>query len=566
MKQIKAYRLLRDRVIWFFLAIKSFVIVKPKCVFLIVSLSIALQILGLASFLLPLKMIFILATDKFNSIELFFFNINTKGQLAIFFASIIGSILLLMVFLEKYVSIASQRCSNSIRGLTNKLPSYHNEQQLSKDLYGIVIKALSGFVFIQVIFLLLIYIYPYLFIITFVYWAISIIGLMLFYDHSEDFRSKCDKELNNVLNHIGMFGFLWAFAYVIIDFLSEEPSVVFIYALISLILLRHMNSNILILSQSVNVLNRKQKQFSTIFLNKNLDQSFAQTKKKNSWHLFTHNYPQAWIPKVLEKIINQEKYILLNFEYYQANLPNVLCLLLSVKGSASSAEKKFLLKVFAQKQQLKALQEEELYKHINGAGIAIEFLGSCMFRDYYFHLLCFDGVQSVNIEDSASKKLAMLRRLSSLALPDVFLQKYSNTHEFVYERLSTDVLSLLKTAANQVEVEDITWFEQNMDSIIREITALPLRLTLPDTIYDALVCKGQDVQLLGLYNWSIEPVGYRMKVESEARLQLKNFLNDREYKMAIIVQYLYLFEEHCNKMKFYEAVQNIHDIRKYYAD
>ena len=62
--RIDAIELLVKRIKWFFYLVKTFTRLKPKCSFLIVTLSLITQILRLMSFLVPIKMLFLLGESR----------------------------------------------------------------------------------------------------------------------------------------------------------------------------------------------------------------------------------------------------------------------------------------------------------------------------------------------------------------------------------------------------------------------------------------------------------------------------------------------------------------------
>lgn len=561
----KASQLFKERMDWFLAIALNFIRLKPKCIFSIVLISITLQVLGLASFLLPLKMIFMLGMDSFTPIDLSVYVIKSKNQLAIIFVISISLIILLTLGLEKYVKVLSASCLKSILNLTKKLQVIKNEQQASKDIYNKVITSISSFVFTFVISTILIYIHPVAYIVTVVYWITAIIIIMVLFNRNSQFKLAIEKELTKVLNHFGTLVFLLVFIYVIMDFLSDKPNLSVIYAFVFLILLRHMNSSIISFAQNVHMLYKRKEQLNAVFFKKNPKKIFLKTNTIKFWQLFEKDYYEQWIPNVLNSVL-QRNLTLSYCEIYELNLSDVACFELTVEKNGSEQKEKFLLKMFNKKKKLQALQQEELYKASNIANLSIDFIGSDKVDEYYCHLFKFDNIKPVLKKDFRSKKLEIFNIVSSFELPSVLTEQYKNTHKFIYERLTDEMLIPIKLTAGKIDGELIYWFEKNIESISHKISTLPLRLVFPVILESTVATENNEVKLLSIQNWSIEPIGYGIDDDPKEKDIIKTILGKKDYDLACIVQCMKLLEKNYNQYRFEKAIECIRTIQNIYKN
>ncbi len=558
--------LLRRRVLWYFNTIKKFTELKPKCSVLIIIFSILSQVLLLLSFVVPLKMLFVIGVNEFTGLTLGTYTIDTKSELAVVFA-IVMTILLGMSFtVEKFSKYTKKRCSDDIWKTNKKFQIYPNQETLATNLYGQYTVGVSGIIFILFILLVLSYLYPLVSVMLILYWIVATFVMVLYYDKSDSFKLTVENELPKVMTSAGLFGFLVIFIAVIIDFISPAPSNTIIYAFISLILIRHMTGSITASVQSIKMLYTHKQQLEAIFFKGYGNQIVINNKESKFWQLFEEEYYKKWIPEVLENILHVN-ISCKSYEWYELGIPNVITFIITIERKDDlKLQEKYMVKVFNKNLHVKALKEATLYTECDLTELSTEFIGVSMIGAYDCHVFKYGECMQVEQKDFLLNKFEMLSKIVDYQLPNSILVQYKTTHEFIYNRFSSEIFERMKVSADEDETNLLAWFKQELENITEEIHTLPLRLVVPHITRNTLVVDSttKSIKLISFDNWSIEPVGYGFAPSPKEREILEELLSEQEYKKALIVQELKACEHHCNRHSFKLALENIKKIKEIY--
>ncbi len=561
----KGIYLLRERTLWYFNTIKKFTKLKPKCSVLIIIFSISTQVLMLLSFVVPLKMLFIIGVNEFTGITWGTYTIDTKNELAVIFAIVMTILLGISFTVEKFSKYTKKRCSDDIWRTNKKFQIYPNQEILATNLYGQYTMGVSGIIFMLFILLVLSYLYPLVFVMLILYWIAATVAMVLYYDKSDSFKLTVGNELPKVMNSAGLFGFLVIFIAVIVDFISPVPSNTIIFAFISLILIRHMTGSITSSIQSIKMLYSQKEYLEAIFFKGYADQVTVNNQESKFWKLFEETHYQKWIPGVLENILHQNINCV-GYEWYELGVPNVITFIINVeKTSDTNLEEKYMLKVFNKNVHVKALKEATLYTECNLHELSTEFIGSSLIGEYHCHL--FKHGKYFHIEQNVlpSKKFEIVSKIVSYKLPNPIIQQYKTTHKFIYNRFSKDMLKRMSMATNENEKNLLAWFEQEMENITDQINTLPLSLVVPAINKNTLLIdQDENAKLISFDNWSIEPIGYGLAPIPEERAILGELLNEQDYKKALIVQELKACEHNYSRHSFRLAIENIRKIKEIY--
>lgn len=562
----RAYHLVKKRISWYLNTIKKFTKLKPKCSALIIIFSLLSQVLMLASFVVPLKMLFLIGVDKFTGLTLGTYSINTKGELGVIFAIIMIILLSISFAVEKFSKFTKKRCSDDIWKTNKKFHIYPNQEILATNLYNQYTVGVSGIIFIFIILLVLSYLYPMVSIMLILYWIVASWVILLYYDRSNSFKLIVENELPKVMNNAALLGFLVVFTTVIIDFISPEISTNIIYAFISLILIRHMSGSVIVSVQSIKTLYNQQQQLETIFFKGFDNQTPLNNNEPKFWHLFEDEYYKKWIPKILENVLNVNIKCKC-YEWHELGVPNIMTFIITIeKNNDINLEEKYILKVFNKILHTKALKEATLYTECDLTELSTEFIGVSMIGEYDCHVFKYGEYIQVLQKDFRTKKFEMLSKIAKYRLPNSIIEQYKTTHKFIYARFSSDIFKRMQITADEDEKDLLYWFKQELENIEKEIGTLPLRLVVPGITRNILVTdNNENIKLISFDNWSIEPIGYAFAPNPQERKILEKLLNDNDYRKALIVQELKAFEHNYNRHSFKLAIENIKNIKEIYT-
>jgi len=567
MNTIKGYYILKKRASWYLNLITKFTKLKPKCSVLIIIFSILSQVLGLLSFVVPLKMLFVIGVNEFTGFTLGTYSIDTKGELAVLFAITMTILLSISFMVEKFSKYTKKRCSDDIWKTNKKFQIYPNQEMLATNLYGQYTVGVSGIMFIGFILLVLSYLYPMVSVMLILYWIVATVFMVLYYDKSDSFKLAVENELPKVMNNAGLFGFLVIFIAVIIDFISPEPSNTIIFAFISLILIRHMTGSITAFTQSIKMLYTQKERLEAIFFKGYGDQVTIKNQESKFWHLFEKEQYKQWMPEIVKKILGANIRCK-NYEWYELGIPNVIAFIITVEiNDDLKLEEKYMLKVFNKNLHIKALKETTLYTECDLTALSTEFMGVTMIGVYDCHLFKYGEYIQVAQKDFLLKKFEMLSTIANYTLPNSLIEQYKTTHKFIYGRFSSAIFERMSISAHKDEEKNLAWFKQELENIIKEIHTLPLRLVVPHITRNTLVVdSNENTKLLSFDNWSIEPIGYGFAPTPQEREILEELLSEKDYKKALIVQELKACEHNYNRHSFKLAIENIKNIKEIYTN
>ncbi|WP_434637406.1 hypothetical protein MLC35_01070 [Sulfurimonas sp. NW7] len=537
--------------------IKQFLQTKKKCISFIVFSSILLQALQLASFIVPLKMLFHLTSRKAFSYSVgSLFIVDTKEELAIVMVFVLLGLLGLMVGLEKVTTGLKQKCASDIWKESKKLHIYNNQEQLATNIYAQVTNGLGAFVFVLLIYLAILYLYRDIALVLLVFWMFSFLVVLKLFALSKTFQDSVENNLQKIIVNVNLIGFLIVFVFIAVDFLSSTPSTTIAHAVISLILVRHVSGSLSQFIMSVkNIYNQRVQIQNIFFAEKKV--AITHQSKDPFKELFYKNYHREWVPDVLKKIVGLEDEVI-KYEWYDFGVPNVVSLIITTK------DKRYLVKTFAKHFQTQAINSASLYTECHLNALSLDFLGATLVEGFHCHIFSFENFTQIYPPEFQSKKLKILRKISEFEVPQSIISQYKMTHQLIGDRLQEKKLQDVLIVNDSDSHELLEWFETHFDDIIEEIGTLPVKLLLPGINPNTLVTDyNEDVKLVNFLNWSLEPLGFGFVTNVEKEM-LKTLLKPHEYKKALIVNQLQMYEQNYNTNRLNMSLKIVADIKELY--
>jgi len=557
MKKEDCFNLFSQRAGYYSNLVKRFFKLKAKCSMMIIAFTIITQVLTLASFLIPLKMLFFLGQEKFQEISLKFYTITSKEEFVMVF--IIGMLMLLMLLqrVEKITSHSKKKCSNDIWTKSKHFQIYEDQEKLANNIFNQYISSLSGLIFISLILTLLNFLYPIVALALVIYWLIVSLVFMSVFNHSAKLQKKVEERLDKVINNLGLLSFFVVFVVITLDLASDKPSVSIIFAIISLILVRHITGSITSSIVTIRNLYNQQNQIETIFFKGYANHQLIDKKQKKFWSIFENNQHEELIKKSLSEALN-ENISIKKFEWYELEQPNIVAFLLPLENN-----EKYLIKIFNKNLHVRVLKENSLLSACSDSGLIISFIGIGMIEKYYCHFYRYDNNTKIVQQEVQASRLILLEKLAKYEVPQIIVDQYITSHKYIYQRFSHEVFNRLRLAANSEDMALLDWFEKEIENIHSSLNKLPLRLVIPAINKNTLLKdNNNDVKLLGFDNWMIEPIGFSFTSNPKEIQLLKGLLEEEQFVSAQVVQQLKAYELNANRNSLNMAINNLATIRE----
>jgi len=529
-----------------------------KCFLSIISLKIVSQILMLASFLVPIKVIFILAIGTFKPIHIEYiqYNINTKEHLALLLVSIVFLITILYFFTEKILSRQNDLCLKKSLSKTIKLNIYKKQNKLAEIIYLKYINGLAGVVFF-IVSCGIIFILSPLVIAVFLFYLIVLFFIIAFiYNKSVNIQGLFKNDFMKVITNIFTFGFLFVFIGLVYKVTrSEINSTEAIFIVISFILLRRSVDGLASYFQSIQFMQSRKEQILNIFFDKKVH--LVVSKKYAESPLALENW--HWIEDILKKVKNKD-FKVLDARRLDVEIANEKVFFLKVVHANHTD--KFILKIFDKSAELKANNEYLLLSHIKENPYIPKFAGRELLDDNWCHLFSIKNeYKLISKKEFQMKEKDIKFSFESMEVPSVLLKKYASTHKFVDEK----VFYYLKN--NFIPISD---YEKkvvndflNLTTVITNIVkSLPLRININGVTNKNCIVVDNQLKLVYLGKWSIERLGYsELLNDSIIEVSQSANFNISHEKIKLIVL-LKRCQVNINKNNFTMLMKNLENIIK----
>ncbi len=559
MKKIDGFEIVSQRLLWYFSIVKKFTKLKMKCTMTIVIVSIMSQILMLASFIVPLKMLFIFDSGDFKELSLIIYTVSSKNELAFIFSLIMSLLFFSFFMLERFSTYSKKRCAKDIWSTSKSFQIYENQENMANKFFQHYTLSLSSLILIISTLLVLSFLYSLVAVTLIFYWLIVSMSLIWLFTYSESLQKSLEEDFSKTINILSLLGFLVVFLAVISDFNSSKPSSTLVYAIISLMLLRHMTGSIRSFLQSIKILYNQQDVLEKIFFKHNINNSLVDKKQKKFWQLFENDLHKKSLSKIVYETLESDMKCV-SFNWFELEIPNTVAYLVTLENGD-----KLLIKIYNKNLHTRVLKANALLCECDLGDLTIDFLGVNMVNEYLCHIYKYRNYTKIEEKDFHKQRIRFLEKTSMYELPSSIVEKHRSTYRLIYERFSIDHFQRLKLAANDSEMILLEWFKNEIESIYTLVEKLPLRLIIPNINQNILVKNDRnEIKTISFDNWTIEPLGYAFTEEIEEQKLLETLLDEKELLIAKIVQNLKEYEHNCNRNSFLNAIQNIEKIKYSY--
>lgn len=483
---------------------RQFVAVAPFRFFIDVAASFVKSFFELFVFILPIKIVLILAAPQMPVMFDRFIPGVTRAEWA-------GILTALIVVLHITVLIQDWYLKQSAEKYARKFSVQHKKGRFTGD--DFLISAYSGIVAARGSTLLLlalslvialVYLQFFLFLVLAV--IVAALGTISLASASGKFRDAFMGGPPTVLGRVSNLIFISCFCFLVYAFVLSEQPPQFLQGVVSIILGRRLLGAI---NQKVSNLiwfSKKKAAIQKLFYRGHtaLPQGAGRVVP------FIDKMAQGSLASFASEVLNSlgiEGKADVSCKWVES--PFQWMSLIQCHATIEDVQAIVILKVYEANKLRTAKNELEIYPELESEGLIPRFIGVSEVGGNQVHAFQLSDDWSFNRDRQA------IAGLRTKLLPQKFeqslVEEYCSVHPTLTDRLNSQVLSRLNLIADAEGIAQLNCLVEKLPFLSERIQSLPLSLTVPDPVLKQLtISDGENVRLLSLGDWRLEPLGFSL--------------------------------------------------------
>jgi DNA-directed RNA polymerase subunit L len=466
------------------------------------------QISILLAFLLPIKVIVMLGAERMtgaNPAEL-----QGLDQQSMIILLSIGAVLffglhLLASYVEK---LAISRGAKQLLTRTDKLVLFENQDEVATIAYKQFTTALSGGIFVILSLLLLLWLYPLIPLLLFVFTSLVFL-LLIISGRYERVRNQLENNLEAWLTPVATTGFLLAFSLLVADFMIGQPPPL-TPAILALLLTRRLSKKTQTSISSLVKLARKRAQIDALFFNQQVLLKDLNADK-TIWPLLLPEQRSEWVPQVLASVIEGECRELRDCHWWPLAESHIVALHCEFNDGPD-----LLIKLFDSSCTSQALHEATLLSDAPALLPAPVWRGMTELQGYHCHIFQLpNGARPLAYDIDEAQFEALRHELLQTQPPANLVTRYTRSHPIIDQRLGNKLLLRLKIATDTQTEQSLLKASQRLASWRVHLQDKPLAFSLPFEARNLLESADGKILVLHWGNWVLEPCGYDWPIDPE---------------------------------------------------
>ncbi len=471
------------------------------------------QVLLLVTFLLPLKVLILIGSDKFGMIEGFYPEI-TKNQFVVIFGVITVTFYLLALILEKMVGDRLQAEGLQIMSMVSPIPGFNKSNETAQKVYEGLLRAVSGGVFALLATATVFFVYPRLFWLAAIYLCFAAISMYVVYR----VNSRKLIEGRFIFELPAHVGFFIAFFWVSYDMLVLSGVSVFV-AIVGVLLLRQGFSRLFRSLREIFRLWGQRNKINSIFFEGYGYRPDLENSVKEYWALFE----EPTLTKMLSDIIPTRCACgEFNVTWEETGINDVSALSVEPADGSGGGEEKYLVKIFSARREVYFANEKFLYENEVDLPVLLPFVSAGEYESAYYLMADVSGVDVMMKEllRDACDEIALSLLLFKPS--EYVVSHYLGKKRSLGERLCNEIYSRLSLAARsqsqKVLLDRLAEMKPEVKSFIDQ---LPLQYHNPNINYPNIYTSKDDqvdgckYRVANWHRWDIVPVGYGLKCDQQ---------------------------------------------------
>lgn len=528
----------------------KFARVVPLRTLWIVGLTIASQLSRLAAFLLPLKVVMMLGSERIpRYFPAIFLEFDRNVLVLCLGAATICAFISHLLF-EKSIAAITAKGSALLLQRSHKMMLFEGQDSLAASAYERFSRAVAGWVFVLLLGSVMGWLYPKLVLTMLAVVGIACGSMFFTYRFSATYRDDLAVKLKNGVALWANLVFFAAFGFLLADFSFGSPPTPII-AVLSILLLRQLLGR---LSSGVtdfySLWVQRPKLDALFFHGKTLLPTIPEVHV-GFWSFLQPKSRGVWLPQILADLLDED--IEVDSHSWLASGGAGLVNLRVVANKQA-----YLVRVFNKNKTVQANHEAVLMLENIPNLPALPWVGMTVITDY--PCLVYKLPEGGFPQGQAIKVLAahIQGQLLQVKFSKAFMGHYARSKPALWQRLNTESVERLLVCANAEEQAMVHKLVAGLPLVLEHLKKLPLGLVLPHVgathlwLLDAEKNQGVAMQWVC---WSLEPLGagwvrtmHGIGGVEDIFLEIKKLrpdLADLELDEIKLSAYLFWLEELC---------------------
>ncbi|WP_018649220.1 MULTISPECIES: hypothetical protein [unclassified Thioalkalivibrio] len=524
------------------------------------------QVSMLLAFFLPLKVIILLGSEGIPRYFPPAFAAVERDALIVWLSLAAVGFYGLYLVADRIIALGSERGAGQLLARSRKMVLFEGQDEVASSAYKRYANALAGGLFVFLVIVLLLWLYPAVAGLMLVYSAVVAVALLLGQVFSSRFREWVEEQLGVTLSVLGAVGFMLSFVYLVADFLYRDPPGL-IPAIIALLLSRQAFTRLSSLVPALSRLYEERARLDALFFHRRAFAPSGQDTKKALAPLFLPERRKEWVPSVLEALTGEPWPADGTIRWHQLAAGEVFAL-----DCRTPEGPRYLVKLFGARHTGQARHEATLLTDPPVGLPAPEWVGATEVRGFQCHVLRLpaEGKGPGQTDDAADRVREALLPLQ----PDkALVQRYARSRAFLWQRLDDALLEPLRAATGGATEQHLEVLRASLPEWQTHLRDTPLAFLNPDLNPENLLEAPEAEGLMVLHwgRWSLEPAGAGWRTNPKALEALREALagarNQRPSLAEASEQQLILsaltaqLEKELNGQRFSKALKPLKPIR-----
>lgn len=466
-----------------------------------VLLSLTAQVAMLLSFILPLKIVMILGTQK---IPLVLPNIIQSMKFESLILALSGFTLfffLVQLASNKWIGKLSVNNANLILSKDKKLIMFEGQERITKEAYKKIVDASSSILFSLLGLTFLICFYPDYTVVFLCTIITMLTGISTLYRYNKLARKELSDHFPQAIQTPAHLSFLALFAYIVVDFLYLTPPN-FLIAIAAVILSRQVINQIQATARSIYSLLKQKEKLSAIFLKEYRHNPQPQLATHSLWHFLSDKENKEWLSTKFASELNISP-VNHQISWIELGTPNCATFILEYDGS------RYLAKLFEQNKRSHAQHEAALLlSNIQGLP-APKLISTTVIDRFHCHILDLNDIEIKEKIDAKETEGLIKKELAYIEPTAELIEMYIRSRKTLPNRVTAKTLERLRVATTtKREVEEIDQVSTALGQITAIVDRLPLILVANSERQNKIgVTPNGKIILLHWPDWVLEPMG-----------------------------------------------------------
>ncbi|MCM8558809.1 hypothetical protein ACLE2W_01575 [Pseudomonas shahriarae] len=551
---------------WCFSLGRKFMGVTPTSTLIVQAASLSAQILLVFTFFLPIKILILLGSDTIPHYYPLYFKSLKQSHLIMGLSALALICYVLYLISELTVSFFSKKGAQKLLTQSAKLTLFEKQYQLAVQAYERFTRGLSAGTFAIIAFLILAYIYPFLFIVSISYIFITSILIISLHNRSTKIRTALHTHYKVVLNAMSSVGFLMTFFCMIADFLYMSPPKI-LAALIALLVIRQGMSRVAVLLQEVISLRAQHRQINALFFHSQPLISNTTSPPIKIKNLLDEKQRSTWIQNAINAV-STSNLKLCSTTWHQLGRSNIYSFEATARSDSEQFDRTYLIKVFDNNSF--SLAEQEFTLLTSTLGIpAPAFRGKTKVEDLECHIFEIGDLRKATAKEVGPGAISINRALLAVEPSETLTKRFSRSHLFLEQRLSSELLSSLDIVTTQEHRASFELFSKSFHVINKILSTLPRQIISLDITPDTLLISDTDQTCVSHWaSWKMEPLGASWPIGEQPKLEQafeqaklkRQSLADVSVSAVLLCALVYAFESLCQRARYVEAIALMPDM------